>query len=420
MEFSYKEGDCLKKWKYISIVVGIMAFIGVNLYLLLKEDSKADRIVYINEWRLVKADDITKTFDTQGVTRPEEEYYVYYDEKRGPLSSVLVREGDIVSEGTALFTYGTTQLTEERAELETEIEQMETEIASVENQLDELNRLVVRTPLNEADTSSGEINVEVNVDVSPLAENDNERAILEVEMELSRLEAKLFNYQDQLANLDEKLNDTAVQSDFEGQVISVNADSTNPVVTIASTTLEVKGVLSEKQMKNVEEGQMVTMYSSLHDQTYTGSIESINSYPQNEIGIDKETMYSFVVQFDEWNEELLPGAKLDMTVVIGEVIDVPVVASESIFKTAKKTNVYQLSSDGTVKKQPISKGLSFEGRSEVKEGLAVGDVIVSNPNKVAVSDSTFITPMKKTILQKQSLKQMSKRQLAKYTLMGML
>ena len=182
----------------------------------------------------------------------------------------------------------------------------------------------------------------------------------------------------------------------------------------------MKGVLSEKQMKNVEEGQMVTMYSSLHDQTYTGSIESINSYPQNEIGIDKETMYSFVVQFDEWNEELLPGAKLDMTVVIGELIDVPVVASESIFKTAKKTNVYQLSSDGTVKKQPISKGLSFEGRSEVKEGLVVGDIIVSNPNKVTVSGSTFITPMKKTILQKQSLKQMSKRQLAKYTLMGML
>ena len=137
MEFSYKEGYSLKKWKYVSIAVVIIAFISANLYLLFKEDSKAERIAYINEWRVVKKGDITKTFDTKGVTKTEQEYYVYYDENRGALSSLLVQEGDTVSEGTALFTYGTLHLDDERAELESNIMQLENEIASIENQLSE-------------------------------------------------------------------------------------------------------------------------------------------------------------------------------------------------------------------------------------------------------------------------------------------
>ena len=420
MEFSYKEGYSLKKWKYVSIAVVIIAFISANLYLLFKEDSKAERIAYINEWRVVKKGDITKTFDTKGVTKTEQEYYVYYDENRGALSSLLVQEGDTVSEGTALFTYGTLQLDDERAELESNIMQLENEIASIENQLSELKGIVVSMPSNSVSTDSAEVNVEVNVDVSPIAENDVEIAIVETEAELRKLEAKLLNYEEQLARLDGKQNDLTVRSAFEGQVIAVKANSANPIVTIASPVLEVKGVLTEKQMKKIAEEQTVTMYSSLHKKTYTGTVKSINAYPQEAVSVDEETTYSFIVQFDELNEELLVGTKVDMTVVVGEVMDVPVVSSESTFKSGKKTNVYQLSSKGTVETKTISKGLSFEGIYEVKEGLETGDIIVKDPSSVNVVGAGYITPMKKTTIQKQALKQMSKRQIAKYTLLGML
>lgn len=420
MEFSYKEGYGLKKWKYVSITVFIIAFIGANLYLLFKEESKAERVAYINEWQEVKTGNITQTFDTKGVTKPEEEYYVYYDENRGALSSLLVEEGDTVSEGTALFTYETLQLDDERAKIESDIIQLESEITSIEKKLSELKDIEVSMPRNSISTDSAEVNVEVNVDVSPIAENDVEMAIVEAESELRELEAKLFSYEEALSLLDDKHNDVTVRSEFEGQVMAVKENHTNPIVTIASSALEVKGALNEEQMKKVEEDQTVTMYSSLHKKTYTGTIKSINAFPQDEVSVNEETMYSFLVQFDEWNEELLIGSKLDMTVVIDEAVDVPVVSVESTFKSGKKTNVYQLSSKGIVETKTISKGLSFDGMLEVKEGLEAGDIIVKDSSAVNIEDSSYITPMKKTTIQKQALKEMSKRQIAKYTLLGLL
>ncbi len=131
------------KWKLISICVVIIAIVAGNLYLLLKEESKADRTGYISKWQVVKEGDVTKTFDTKGITKAAEEHYVYYDGTRGALTSLLVNKGDKVESGTELFTYGTQQLDEERMEVEAEIVQIENEITSVKNQIDDLEDISV-------------------------------------------------------------------------------------------------------------------------------------------------------------------------------------------------------------------------------------------------------------------------------------
>ncbi len=261
------------------------------------------------------------------------------------------------------------------------------------------------------------------MDVSPIVDSELQKAIVDAEAELSKLEAKLITYEKKLARLDEQIMDMAVSSTVEGQVIAINENGENPVVTIASSALDVEGTLSEKQMKQVEEGMTVNMYSSLHNNTYTGTITQIIEYPQEEIGVndEKDAVYSFVVQFDdEESEELLVGAKLDLTVVVDEVLDVPVVPTSTTFKKGKKTKVYQLTSSGQVETVTIKKGLAFDGTVEVKEGLQVGDIIVKTPSNVEVANTAYITPLKTTKIQKKAITQLTKRQMVKYTLLGVL
>ena len=117
----------LKKKSYYIAASAVIFFIGVNLYLLLKEDSKAERTVYINEWTRIANGDVTQTFETEGVALPESEHYVYFDEDQGEMASIYVKEGEIVTAGAPLFSYDTEELEKQKTETEIEVERLESE-----------------------------------------------------------------------------------------------------------------------------------------------------------------------------------------------------------------------------------------------------------------------------------------------------
>ncbi|WP_042352526.1 efflux RND transporter periplasmic adaptor subunit [Bacillus massiliigorillae] len=409
-----------KKWKITLISLLTVAFIGGNLFLLFKESSKADRVSYIKEWTRVQKDDVKETFQTKGVVQPETKHGVYYDEQQGPFSSFLVKEGDVVSAGTGLFTYGSKDLEDEKAEVDAEITQIQGELDGVNEEIAELKKLTTPSSTSGTSSTSGnkDLKVEVNVDVTSGVKTDVEKAILAAETEASKLKAKLEKYESKLSRISDKISQTTVNSEVEGQVVAINKDMQNPIITIASKTLAVEGELTESQMKKVAVEQQVKMHSTLHDQDYEGNVQQIVSYPKGNPSVDKETKYPFMVRLNDADEQLLPGAKLSMQVIVNEVKDVPVVATKSTFKTGKKMNVYQLNEKGFVKKTKITPGLSFAGKQEVTNGVKEGSLIVVKPKLIHANNSAFITPMTTTTIQKYNLKQLSKKQMAKYLLMG--
>ncbi|WP_019244147.1 MULTISPECIES: efflux RND transporter periplasmic adaptor subunit [Bacillus] len=410
----------MKKWKIYTIVAIVIAFVGCNLFLLIKEDSKANKTAYIADWTSVKNDDVKKTFKTEGVVKPEEEHSFFYDENQGPFASFQVKEGDMVSVGTALFTYGSKALEEEKADIEAEITQIKSEIESIEDQISDLEKINSTSSNNSTTSSDKDTKVQVDVHVTNVIEGDIEKAIAEAQSEIGKLEAKLVKREADLSRNTDKLSEVTVNSDVAGQVISINRDIQNPVITIASKTVAVEGVLSEKQMKEAAINQKVSMYSSLHDKKYNGSIQQIVSYPKDKISVKKTANYPFTVQLDESDEKLLPGAKLRLTVVVDEVKDVPVISKTATFKNKKKQYVYQLTQKGTVEKKLIETGLTFNGKQEVAKGLEAGNFIATNPSKVDTVNAKFITPMTTLHIDKNEWKELSKKKMAKYFLIGLL
>lgn len=410
----------MNKWKITIISILTVAFIGVNLFLLLKESSKAERVSYIHDWTRVQLDDVAETFQTKGVVKPEKQQGVYYDEKQGPISSILVKEGDTISNGTALFTYSSKALEDEKSNLEDEMDQVQGEIDSVNDELDELKKLDTPSPSTSNSSSGGskDVKVQVNVDVTNGVKADVEKAIIAAESEVSKLEAKLAKYESRLKRVSEQISATTVNSEVEGKVIAINENMKNPIITVASNTLKVEGELTEKQMKKAAIDNQVKMYSTLHKQKYEGAIQQIVPFPNGTPSVDKETKYPFFTTINDVDEQLLPGAKLSMKVIVNEVQNVPVVPTKSTIKKDKKTYIYRLTEKGTVSKTKITPGLSFAGDQEVVKGIQEGHLVTMDPKQIKANNTAFITPMTTTTIQKYNLKKLSKKQIAKYLLMG--
>ena len=423
-----------KKGYYIVGIVAIF-FIGVNLYLLFKEDSQAERTVYVNEWSRIAGGDIIQTFKTEGVAIPDSEQYVYFDGQQGKMASFYVEEGDVITEGTPLFSYDTKELEEQRTTVEIEQERLQDELESVELKISALKKIDTKAPLRNNNSQDSEVTVVV--DVSTITESNIEESIAEAEAEEREIEAELAAATKKLAQLNERIDRVTVFSDADGRVIRINEDLTAPVMTIASVNLAIDGILSEEQMKEVNVGQKVTMYSELHDQTYSGVISKINQYPKEAPNLGVEPVYSFVatleeeaaeddLESDEMEEEvmekdnLLIGTNLQMNVIVDEAFGVPMVSSDSVFSTSGKKYVYKLTADGVIKQREINVGLSFEGNSEVESGLIFNEVIATDPKSIPAKNAFFILPMQTAGLQTEELRPMTKKQYAKYILMGLL
>lgn len=92
----------MKKQTAILLSAGIL-FVSGNLYLALKDDSKAVRSSYINKWTATGKENLTKTLHAEGVITPVEEHHVYYNDTPGGFKNFLVKEGDQVDTGSPLY-----------------------------------------------------------------------------------------------------------------------------------------------------------------------------------------------------------------------------------------------------------------------------------------------------------------------------
>ena len=84
----------MKWWKTIMITVLAILLVGVNLFLIIKDNSKVDKTLYVSSWTSAKEQDLEETMVTEGISAPQEEQYVYYDDNKGSFEGFMVKEGE--------------------------------------------------------------------------------------------------------------------------------------------------------------------------------------------------------------------------------------------------------------------------------------------------------------------------------------
>lgn len=406
----------MKKKTAIVISAGIL-FASGNLYLALKDDSKAVRSSYINSWSKIGKETMTETLRAEGIVTPQEEHHVYYDSNSNEFKGFLVKEGDKVDTGTPLFDYSSDNIDRELARLESEKDQLETEVTLIDEQIQQL------VYLQTVSASSKDQSLPVGGDGTTANYSDDlmavsiEKEIYDKQLEKSRVEAEVEKYDDMIDSYDGS-DQLEISSEVSGSVKKINYELNNPIMTIISDAPKVEGDFSERDLKNVQEGMEVYVKSDMFKGTVGGTLTKIANHPETEPSVKKESRFPFEVELELEDEKIVHGTHVDVSVVTNQVVNSATVHGESVDKGKKNSYIYVLNEAGKVEKRKIQKGLQIGGKTEVKKGATPGELVVCNPEKVQKADDPFFSKIKPGSLVRKTFKEEGNRNLFKQIMVG--
>ena len=234
------------------------------------------------------------------------------------IAELLVKEGDDVNEGQALFSYDTEELQLNLDKKKLELQQLKSSIETYKQKIATLEK--------ERDTVSGTARLQYTVEIQS-AQVDQKEA-----------ELKLKTKEDEVKKAQELLNNSTVVSPITGRVQKINENDTTGsdgkpaayIVIQQSGSYRVKGVLGELQRGSLKEGDRVKLVPRTDDNTvWTGSVTLVDyenpsqgSETDRNMGIASDEMstaskYPFYVALDS-TDGLMLGQHLYIELDTGD------------------------------------------------------------------------------------------------------
>ena len=181
------------------------------------------------------------------------------------IAELLVKEGDDVKEGQALFSYDTEELQLNLDKKNLELEQLKSSIESYKEK--------IRTLEQERSGLTGTAKLQYTVEIQS-AQVDQKEA-----------ELKLKTKEDEVKKAQELLDNSTVVSPITGRVQKINENDTTGsdgkpaayIIIQQSGSYRVKGVLGELQRGSLKEGDRVKMLPRTDDNAvWTGSVTLVD------------------------------------------------------------------------------------------------------------------------------------------------
>ncbi|MFV2085409.1 efflux RND transporter periplasmic adaptor subunit [Micromonospora sp. LOL_021] len=139
------------------------------------------------------------------------------------------------------------------------------------------------------------------------------------------------------------------------------------------TQLEVTASVSETDATRLETGQPATVrWNALPDTEATASIGVIDPNATTTNGV---VSYPITLDLDSLPEGVRPGQTVEVTVVVGEAVDVLTVSPAALTGTGTRQSVTVLV-DGAQVSRTVEVGLQGDDAVEIISGLAVGEQVV--------------------------------------------
>jgi HlyD family secretion protein len=407
----------MKKKTAILLSAGII-FVSGNLYLALRDDSKAVRSSYINHWTEVGKESLTQTLQASGVVTPEEEHHIYYNDKPGVFKSFLVKEGDRVDSGTSLYEYSSDNIDDDLAELEAEKNQLVREATLIDEQIQQL--LYLQSVSASASDNSTPVFGDGSTGTSSsndLVQVSIEKEIYDKQLEKSRVKSEIDKYDDMIDSYDGS-DQIGRTSEVDGTVKKINYELKNPIVTIISDTPKVEGTFTERDLKKVKEGMEVYVKSDLFKGPVGGTLTKIADYPETDPSVKKESLYPFEIALEQDEENIIKGTHVDVSVITNKVLNASTVPGKSVEKGKKNSYIYVLNEAGIVEKRKIKKGMDLNGKVEVTKGAKPGELLVRKPEKVQQENSPFFSRLSTDSLKKKTFSEEGNRTIFKHIMVG--
>lgn len=234
-----------------------------------------------------------------GIVEPQETTEVKQNMDR-VIKDVYVKVGDLVEEGTPLFSY-------ETGELELQLSHAELELERLSASITDLNEQVGL--LNNASVGANELSLE------------HKAQILTTQNELKQAEYDRKSKQVEVEQLKSSVENSVVKSTVTGVVKSIGGDATasegngeSYMTLLSMTNYRIKGTVSEQSVSQLQVEQPVIIRSRVNkEQTWKGKITMIdlnNMLTPNDLNMggssEVATNYPFYVELES-TENLILG-----------------------------------------------------------------------------------------------------------------
>ncbi|MCR4568455.1 MAG: efflux RND transporter periplasmic adaptor subunit [Pseudobutyrivibrio sp.] len=351
----------------IVIAVGAGGFFVYKKFFAVKKPATAQAgQVYVVSLSEIMGDDSSYTPDVfMGVVEGQETSSVTKNNDR-ELDQIFVVEGDVVKEGTPLFSYKTDSFADENTQLGFDIEAENINISDDNRQIEKLKDEISK------------IKGESDEDKKKIEDLNDQIDDLNTEIAISQNTIDQTNAK--IEDNNKKINNAVVKSNVAGTITKV-ADDTNPYTTdgsfitiLSSNELRVKGEVSEMNASAIHEGEPVTLRSRVDkEQTWSGTILGLDTEnnededSDNNFGMQNATnasKYPFYISLEN-TEGLMMGQHL--YVELGQT-DAPKIdfskgtyINDYYIAYDKEDNPFVwIDKDGTLAKQPIELGEYYE------------------------------------------------------------
>lgn len=309
------------------------------------------------------------------------------------IGEIKVKVGDAVKEGDVLFTY-------DMSKLQLDLETAQLDLESLKSQLadKEAEKKQAEDALNDAedDAARRELLLDIrqyNVDIQ-----STNRSITEKSREVEKLQSNLKN--------------SDVKSEVAGEVKSVNPNGGTddrgnalPLISIVQTGgFRVKGYVNENNAAVLNEGAQVIIRSRVSDQTWKGTISSIDwnnpaqssnnyNYDSGSSDTGNSSKYPFYVELSS-SDGLLLGQHVYIEPDLGQDAQSTGIQLPASFINDADSSpwVWAQSSSGKLEKRSVTLG-EYNGELDtyaVTDGLTAADYI-AYPDDTLKAGMTCVT-----------------------------
>lgn len=371
-----------KKKKIIIGACGAICVLGIGagiLWNLGRGEKKGEDLVYVMS--VGSMNSVAGTQRLAGVVESQKTLDIQKDPER-EIKEVLVKAGDEVDVGTALFVYDT-------ASLETDLQQAKLDLERADNSMGNLREQIAQLQKEKKRASEDE-------------QFSYTTQIQTAEMDLKKTEYEKKGKEVEINRIQEKINHSTVNSEMKGVVKSISSGESGDsmyggqsqafITILATGAYRVKGKVNEQNMGEVIEGEKAVIRSRVkEEETWTGIYSAIDTKNPNASGDammyggaasdsaeTTSTSYPFYVELDS-SEGLLLGQHVYIERDTGAGQREEGIWLDEAFLEDVQENpyVWAESGKGTLEKRSVTLGAYDEEmfQYKIEKGLEAGDYV---------------------------------------------
>ena len=364
-----------RKKKILTIAGGLIliAVIGTGVYFgTRKTETSNTELAYV--YRVSLMNPASQVQRMAGTVEPQETWEVQKSSDR-EVEQILVKAGDEVKVGTALFVYNTEQTQTELEEAQLEIERFDGEMENLKTQIAQLEKEKKKAAEDEKFSYTTQIQT---------AQTDLKKS----EYEKKAKQVEISQKQDKIANATVVSEiDGIVKSINDGSETDMNSSDSNAFITILATgDYRIKGKVNEQNLSEIQEGEKAIVRSRVDEnQTWSGTFTAVNK-DEAENNNNKyygatstettSSSYSFYVMLDS-SDGLLLGQHVYIEKDLGEEQSGIWLDEGYIVNADSKPYVWTENNKGKLEKRDVTLGEYNEEtyQYEIQSGLEESDYI---------------------------------------------